>query len=169
MKQILVNPNAFAFGVAIIVILIAYLIAFTIKWASLRKPKKLSTPEEVEQVLRSTPEGIERYEDNKWVLVEASKPAISVPVMIHASAVWHSGPPPHIGWWEASANGIYGNWRWWNGVYWSLATSSTFSLSGVLTAAINKTFHPGWHIKWTYYWPEGARVSRIDPKDSNLL
>lgn len=34
--------------------------------------------------------------------------------------VWHSGPPPAIGWWPASINRNFGPIRWWDGVSWSL-------------------------------------------------
>lgn len=33
--------------------------------------------------------------------------------------VWYSGPPPSIGWWQASAAGVRGITRWWDGKRWS--------------------------------------------------
>ena len=36
-----------------------------------------------------------------------------------AGAVWHSGPPPHVGWWPASRNRYLRSLRWWNGAAWS--------------------------------------------------
>ena len=36
--------------------------------------------------------------------------------------IWHSGPPPHVGWWNASFDFVKGNndWRWWDGKCWSI-------------------------------------------------
>lgn len=35
------------------------------------------------------------------------------------TCVWHSGPPPSIGWWPASCQKDSTILRWWNGKYWS--------------------------------------------------
>ena len=83
---------------------------------------------------------------------------------------WHSGPPPHVGWWNASQTKHNGSWRWWNGSSWSRdvhqndgpAWASAHAM-WVETAEINAI------IKWTDYWPENARVPRIDPENSTDL
>lgn len=35
------------------------------------------------------------------------------------STKWHKGPPPSIGWWQASNARQSRILRWWNGVHWS--------------------------------------------------
>lgn len=74
--------------------------------------------------------------------------------------IWHKGPPPHVGWWNASNNRIEDEWRWWNGFRWSwfareyhnakMAAESASVHSEIITL-----------IEWTDYWPENARVPRI--------
>ena len=78
------------------------------------------------------------------------------------SRTWHKGPPPHVGWWNASVAGDLTAWRWWNGEHWSIAAYKEDSLLYVEDAAAK----PGgfWHqIEWTDYYPKNARVPRIDP------
>ena len=76
--------------------------------------------------------------------------------------VWNSGPPPHIGWWNASVGGHNNSWRWWNGTEWSYNVSATDSATDV--AHFAKQISPDQdRIKWTDYWPENARVPRVDP------
>lgn len=76
--------------------------------------------------------------------------------------VWRDGPPPHIGWWNASLIKDVDAWRWWNGVGWSEAC---FPEYGAKEAALNaKEIMPYLgEIFWTDYWPENARVPRINP------
>ena len=75
---------------------------------------------------------------------------------------WHSGPPPHIGWWRVDAarrGQTY--WRWWNGHSWSMAARSGDALQVVsLVADIESAF---WYA-WCDYWPKNARVPRVDPR-----
>jgi hypothetical protein len=40
------------------------------------------------------------------------------------ASIWHSGPPPSIGWWPASIYGQPTVVRWWNGQCWSYPLSS---------------------------------------------
>ena len=76
---------------------------------------------------------------------------------------WHSGPPPHIGWWNASNIKNLGAWRWWNGSSWSWleyeCSSDLATIGQTVNVTSNKSF------KWTDYWPENARVQRIDPSN----
>lgn len=76
---------------------------------------------------------------------------------------WHSGPPPHVGWWNASYSRRTDVWRWWNGEAWSI---SVFDGCPALEAAARATEHGIYQheIEWTDYWPENARVPRIDPR-----
>lgn len=74
---------------------------------------------------------------------------------------WHKGPPPHIGWWNASVNRDGGIWRWWTGRRWSLPASSRCSAKEAAGEARLPATASG--IQWTDYWPEDARVPRIAP------
>lgn len=85
--------------------------------------------------------------------------------------IWHVGPPPHVGWWNASValNPRLSNagdltcWRWWNGAQWSwsawphYAADYAANMAGGLLGVNNS------EIFWTNYWPESARVPRVDP------
>ncbi len=73
---------------------------------------------------------------------------------------WHKGPPPHVGWWNASVNRIPAAWRWWNGQRWSEFAYGTYSPA----AAARKAEIPvSVRIEWSRSWPENARVARINP------
>jgi hypothetical protein len=76
---------------------------------------------------------------------------------------WHSGPPPHIGWWNASNTKILGAWRWWNGSSWSQYAHSADDAKWAHGQAMWVTTDT--NIQWTDYWPENARVPRIDPRN----
>lgn len=75
---------------------------------------------------------------------------------------WHKGPPPHIGWWNASSIQSPYAWRWWDGKNWSWPAHSEWPVE----LAVNQTLklETGAEIKWSGRWPEGARVPRIDPR-----
>ena len=74
---------------------------------------------------------------------------------------WHSGPPPHIGWWNASVNQFDDLWRWWNGECWSDPAGDYRNSKFALIEATSKNHNPD--IKWTTYWPTNGRVPRINP------
>jgi hypothetical protein len=83
-----------------------------------------------------------------------------------SSRTWHKGPPPHIGWWNASNGKVNIFWRWWNGKHWS---EPCFSGDCANTAArYAKIKHQGWpeEIEWTNYYPKNARVPRINPGEN---
>jgi hypothetical protein len=81
-----------------------------------------------------------------------------------AERVWHRGPPPHIGWWNASRTKNNKSWRWWDGEQWSLSVYDDQSLAVALDCAKYVTFfHVRDQVEWTYYYPENARVPRINP------
>jgi hypothetical protein len=76
--------------------------------------------------------------------------------------VWHSGPPPHIGWWNASRFTNPSTWRWWDGEYWSTMMMETEDSSDAnIWAKQRSKGQQG--IQWTDYYPENARVPRINP------
>lgn len=78
------------------------------------------------------------------------------------SRKWHKGPPPHVGWWEASWNRNAGIWRWWDGYRWSVHVDQHAQAAGAL--ARKKVFVDADEIEWTHYYPKNARVPRIDPR-----
>lgn len=80
--------------------------------------------------------------------------------------VWHKGPPPHVGWWNASIAGDLWVWRWWNGKHWSDAAYEGDSLLYVENAAAKPAVLWKEDIEWTDYYPENARVPRINPKEN---
>jgi hypothetical protein len=75
---------------------------------------------------------------------------------------WHRGPPPHVGWWNASLLQDPICWRWWNGGAWSIDVETTFSTEMLEYYASHVTTQTHL-VEWTDYWPENARVPRVDP------
>ena len=75
---------------------------------------------------------------------------------------WHSGPPPHVGWWNASVQQDQDSWRWWNGRQWSQVAFAGESAVTGRRAAMQKAPRE-LVIKWSDYWPKNARVPRIKP------
>jgi len=79
--------------------------------------------------------------------------------------IWHSGPPPHVGWWNASMVLDPVLWSWWDGERWSLCVCDFNSAEAVNKRALRPLPDEYRHrMRWTDYWPEGARVPRIDPR-----
>lgn len=79
---------------------------------------------------------------------------------------WHDGPPPHVGWWNASNGANPSVWRWWNGEWWSVpAREFTKDQNGL---AASPSFSPISRIKWHPRWPENARVPRINPETGEV-
>lgn len=76
---------------------------------------------------------------------------------------WRSGPPPHVGWWNASAGRSKVMWRWWDGKRWSRAAADFRSSKTAARRAEEPTLYTG-AIEWRHYYPEGARVPRINPE-----
>jgi len=77
--------------------------------------------------------------------------------------VWKKGPPPHVGWWNASKCENLIAWRWWNGSYWSeFALDHATPEVAAAIAVFRSNVRPAL-IEWTDYWPENARVPRIKP------
>lgn len=78
---------------------------------------------------------------------------------------WHKGPPPHVGWWNARDRLLRVAWRWWNGENWSLFAHQWDSADLAERCALMRSKDAA-GIEWTDYWPENARVPRIDPDAS---
>jgi hypothetical protein len=78
---------------------------------------------------------------------------------------WHKGSPPHVGWWWASTASIEYLWRWWNGEVWSDPATEDASERWLnLCASRPMSLSRSSRVRWTHYWPENARVPRIDPR-----
>lgn len=80
--------------------------------------------------------------------------------------IWHKGPPPHVGWWNASSIRSNTCWSWWNGEFWGKATDPSDSASGASCQAAERTCREPHSIEWTDYYPKNARVPRIDPRST---
>lgn len=80
---------------------------------------------------------------------------------------WHKGPPPHVGWWNASSRRLPDYWRWWDGAAWSGSAMGTDSATDALEWAL----HPGSPIgiEWSDYYPADARVPRLNPDEGWVL
>ena len=87
--------------------------------------------------------------------------SIRVPEM--QDRIWNKGAPPHVGWWNASRVRQERVWRWWNGEYWSQGVSEREKIAGVRRAAQFKDYAQQ-DVEWTSYWPENARVPRVNPE-----
>jgi hypothetical protein len=72
--------------------------------------------------------------------------------------VWHKGPPPHIGWWNASFVQDPEVWRWWDGAQWTGICYEDLSPEMAGLAATTRCIDSG--VEWCDYWPENARVER---------
>lgn len=79
--------------------------------------------------------------------------------------VWNKGAPPHVGWWNASNYRAPNAWRWWNGQRWSRVVYGASSDVRVEVQAARPAPVQS-RIEWTDYWPEGARVVRLDITDA---
>ena len=80
------------------------------------------------------------------------------------SRIWRNGKPPHAGWWNASTHRDPEAWRWYDGKQWGETARPWYSAVAAKSQALGSA--PTWAAKrmeWTDYWPEGARVPRIDP------
>lgn len=80
------------------------------------------------------------------------------------SRKWHKGPPPHVGWWNASFMKSHDCWRWWNGFFWSEPAWPEYAAKYAQMAAKKKQETNSHPIQWTHYYPKNARVPRIDPR-----
>ena len=76
--------------------------------------------------------------------------------------IWHNGPPPHVGWRNASTAKDCLCWRWWDGKCWSAPAYPDYAIERVVECAKAATL-PHRKLQWTDYWPENACVPRIKP------
>jgi len=81
---------------------------------------------------------------------------------------WHKGPPPHVGWWLANPIESPDIWRWWNGKYWSAGATCWLLKEQAEYRAKHKSLLDNEQIYWCDYYPENARVPRINPNESEF-
>ena len=79
-----------------------------------------------------------------------------------STRTWHNGPPPHVGWWNASWCRLETSWRWWDGKTWSLAATPKYSAEDA--AGVSEQPYHQSDIEWTDFYPENARVPRVGPQ-----
>jgi hypothetical protein len=85
-----------------------------------------------------------------------------------SARTWHKGPPPHVGLWNASVSGWNDLWRWWDGNAWSQGElPHATARQAEKTAAAGDRHNPD-AIQWTDYYPENARVPRVNPSASRV-
>ena len=81
--------------------------------------------------------------------------------MTKAKITWHKGPPPHVGWWNASYQRKLNTWRFWDGQCWSYAALPGYSPEKVSEiAGIKSSSLLGAVMEWNDSWPKNARVPR---------
>ena len=80
-----------------------------------------------------------------------------------STRTWHKGPPPFPGWWNANRSGRLDLLRWHDGQAWSYPAEPYYSMQRVMAAASRIDPYQA-SIEWTDYWPENARVPRVDPR-----
>lgn len=61
---------------------------------------------------------------------------------------WTFGPPPSVGWWEASVNCTADLFRWWDGLTWSLACTPGMTLDDVDARAAFAIPGPASRMAW---------------------
>lgn len=81
-----------------------------------------------------------------------------------SARTWHKGPPPHVGWWNASRNELTFCWRWWDGQCWSIPVFvGEDRLNAGSKAKVKETARLSRCVAWSDYYPKGARVPRVAP------
>ena len=78
---------------------------------------------------------------------------------------WHKGFPPHTGWWYTKFDQCIYFWRWFDAENqtWSVGVPDTYTPEQAARWAAQKGAIQT-SIEWSNYWPENARVPRIDPR-----
>ena len=79
--------------------------------------------------------------------------------------IWRKGDPPHMGWWNASMYRDKNTWRWWSGERWSHGVPVSASCETAGYFATRLLWSATNEVEWSDFWPENARVPRIDPED----
>lgn len=80
---------------------------------------------------------------------------------------WKKGWPPFKGWWNMSICRDSGIWRWIEPEtgFISVAVYKNLDASDAARKAkVHDIFRPIEELEYSDYWPENARVPRIDPR-----
>lgn len=84
---------------------------------------------------------------------------------------FHDGFPPFRHWWWTEANGYlqtqhprFRALRWFDGQSWSVAGDMEWTAEIAGKFADRKAPTGAYPIRWSWYWPENAKVQRIDPR-----
>lgn len=81
--------------------------------------------------------------------------------------VWHSGPPPHVGWWNTNRRRDNKAWAWWDGVAWSTPVADGWNAK--FAGYWADVYYPlAARVEWNDYWPADARVPRLAPEDFDV-
>ena len=75
--------------------------------------------------------------------------------------VWHSGPPPSVGWWPASVARDRYAIRWWDGRFWSRVCRKATPYTDVDRRASKKAAERQEYILWTdrpASWPARSKT-----------
>lgn len=74
---------------------------------------------------------------------------------------WHKGPPPSVGWWQASAFRDPSMLRWWNGSYWSECAWKGCTERHIEHVSSNKAGFELYEIEWKdrpKSWPARSKT-----------
>ena len=89
-----------------------------------------------------------------WRITEMTRRPYIKPPAWH-DCIWHSGPPPSVGWWPASKRGDPTVLRWWNGSNWSLPVPDrTHSRKAASYARKAEPLWVDFEVVWTDRWWE---------------
>lgn len=84
-----------------------------------------------------------------------------------AGRTWRKGPPPHVGWWNATSDpkDAPETFSWWNGRRWSLGSQPDADAEmAARRAKFPRDIGDAPNVRWTHYYPLNARVPRVDPR-----
>lgn len=82
---------------------------------------------------------------------------------------WNTGTPPHVGWWNVKCN-VSGDKKylsWWNGEFYGrlmyFGDDKDIQSKSYCIEKSGARFD-----KWSWLWPENARVSRVNPETGEV-
>ncbi len=110
---------------------------------------------------RTIDEALEKLHAKLKANVASLADGVATLAAVMPTRQWHSGPPPHVGWWQASVRRRPSSWRWWDGTGWSLSAEHTCSASQA--GHLARDPNPSGPVQWTHYYPLDARVPRVAP------
>jgi len=103
----------------------------------------------LEPVCIAFDEPIPLYDHDGWL--QRCQACLDAEKGIEMETVWHSGPPPSVGWWPASLFKDKSIVRWWNGKVWSVMATPGFTAREAGRAATLRGYYQDL-ILWTERW-----------------